>query len=234
MAIFGKLAFDDGATAGTLLAARFAIAAIALWCVVLIKGLVPQIRALAGRDVRIALGLGGCGYAFQAGCYFVALEHLDASLLSLILYTFPAIVTVAAVALGREVPRPPPRDCTRPRVDRAGDDPRHSRRHEHQRSRRRAGGLARRSPTATTSWSATASRAACPRSPSPRSCAPAQPSRSRSTRPSPWTAPPRRRHARRVGLARLPRHRLDSRSHHTVLRGTESGRADERLDPFDF
>ena len=102
MGIFGKLAFDDGATAGTLLAARFAIAAVALWCLMLIKGSLSQMRAVARRDLMIALGLGACGYALQAGCYFAALEHLDASLLSLILYTFPAIVTVAAVALGRE------------------------------------------------------------------------------------------------------------------------------------
>jgi drug/metabolite transporter (DMT)-like permease len=46
--------------------------------------------------------LGGCGYALQAGCYFAALERIDASLLSLLLYTFPAIVAAAAVALGRE------------------------------------------------------------------------------------------------------------------------------------
>jgi drug/metabolite transporter (DMT)-like permease len=102
MGIFGKLAFDDGATAGTLLAARFAIAAVALWCLMLMKGSLPRMRAIPPRDLAIALGLGTCGYALQAGCYFVALEHLDASLLSLILYTFPAIVTVAAVALGRE------------------------------------------------------------------------------------------------------------------------------------
>ena len=102
MGIFGKLAFDDGATAGTLLPARFAIAAVALWCLMLIRGSWSQMRALAPRDVTISLGLGACGYALQAGCYFVALEHLDASLLSLVLYTFPAIVTVAAVTLGRE------------------------------------------------------------------------------------------------------------------------------------
>jgi drug/metabolite transporter (DMT)-like permease len=102
MGIFGKLAFGDGVTAGTLLAARFAIAALALWFLMLIKGSLSQIRALTPRDLAIALGLGACGYALQAGCYFVALEHLDASLLALILYTFPAIVTVAAVALGRE------------------------------------------------------------------------------------------------------------------------------------
>ena len=40
----------------------------------------------------------------QAGLFFTALERMDASLLSLILYTFPAFVTVAAVALGRETP----------------------------------------------------------------------------------------------------------------------------------
>jgi drug/metabolite transporter (DMT)-like permease len=102
MGIFGKLAFDDGVTAGTLLAARFVIAAVVLWCLMLMKGSVSQIRAVARRDLVVALGLGACGYALQATCYFVALQHVDASLLSLILYTFPAIVTVAAVALGRE------------------------------------------------------------------------------------------------------------------------------------
>lgn len=102
MGIFGKLAFDDGASAGTLLAARFSIATVALWCLLLTNGSLSNMRGIAARDIAIALGLGSCGYALQAGCYFVALEHLDASLLSLILYTFPAIVAVAAVALGRE------------------------------------------------------------------------------------------------------------------------------------
>jgi drug/metabolite transporter (DMT)-like permease len=101
MGIFGKLAFDDGVSAGTLLAARFSIATVALWCLLLTNGSLSRMRAIAPRDIVIALGLGTCGYALQAGCYFVALEHLDASLLSLILYTFPAIVAVAAAALGR-------------------------------------------------------------------------------------------------------------------------------------
>jgi drug/metabolite transporter (DMT)-like permease len=48
------------------------------------------------------VALGACGYALQAGCYFAALARIDASLLSLLLYTFPAIVAAAAVALGRE------------------------------------------------------------------------------------------------------------------------------------
>jgi drug/metabolite transporter (DMT)-like permease len=102
MAIFGKLAYDEGANAGTLLAVRFVLAAGVLWGVLLARGEMRTLRALPWRDVTIALGLGTCGYALQAGCYFTALQRIDASLLSLLLYTFPAIVTVAAVALGRE------------------------------------------------------------------------------------------------------------------------------------
>src|SRR3954469_9470702 len=102
MAIFGKLAYGDGATVGTLLAVRFALAAAVFWVLLLAGGGAREVRALNGRDVRIALALGVCGYAIQAGCYFTALERIDASLLSLLLYTFPAIVAVAAVALGRE------------------------------------------------------------------------------------------------------------------------------------
>ena len=103
MGIFGKLAYDEGATrrhaAGrplrrsprALLGARR-----------LATGAAGELRALARRDVALALALGAVGYSAQAGCYFAALQRLDASLLSLLLYTFPAMVTVAAIALGRE------------------------------------------------------------------------------------------------------------------------------------
>jgi drug/metabolite transporter (DMT)-like permease len=102
MAIFGKLAYGAGATVGTLLSVRFVLAAAVFWAVVLAGGGAREVRALGGRDVGIGLALGGCGYAAQAGCYFAALERIDASLLSLLLYTFPATVAAAAVALGRE------------------------------------------------------------------------------------------------------------------------------------
>jgi drug/metabolite transporter (DMT)-like permease len=102
MAVFGKLAYDGGATVGTLLAVRFVLAAILFWILVLAAGGAAEVRALRGRDVGVGLALGAGGYAIQAGCYFTALERIDASLLSLLLYTFPAMVAVAAVALGRE------------------------------------------------------------------------------------------------------------------------------------
>ena len=102
MAIFGKLAYGEGANVGTLLAVRFALAAALFWALLAATGALRGLRALQRRDVLTGLALGGFGYAFQAGCYFAALERIDASLLSLVLYTFPAIVAVAAIALGRE------------------------------------------------------------------------------------------------------------------------------------
>src|SRR4051812_23981258 len=102
MGIFGKLAYEQGATVGTLLAVRFVLAAALFWALVLATGAGRHLRTLPRRDIGLALGLGAVGYSAQAGCYFAALQRLDASLLSLLLYTFPAMVTVAAIALGRE------------------------------------------------------------------------------------------------------------------------------------
>ena len=102
MAVFGKLAYDEGTTVGTLLTVRFALAAVLFWAIVLPRGAAREVRALPRRDLRLALALGAAGYALQAGCYFAALTRIDASLLGLLLYTYPAIVTVAAIAIGRE------------------------------------------------------------------------------------------------------------------------------------
>jgi len=89
MGIFGKLAYEEGANLGTLLAVRFVLAAAVLWLFVACSRGAGHLRALPRRDVGIALALGAVGYSAQAGGYFAALERLDASLLSL-LYTFPS------------------------------------------------------------------------------------------------------------------------------------------------
>jgi drug/metabolite transporter (DMT)-like permease len=102
MGIFGKLAYEEGATLGTLLATRFILAAALFWAwLAFLKGTSP-LRAFTRRDLVIALALGAIGYGAQAAGYFAALERIDASLLALLLYTFPVMVTVAAIALGRE------------------------------------------------------------------------------------------------------------------------------------
>jgi drug/metabolite transporter (DMT)-like permease len=102
MGIFGKLAYEEGVTVGTLLAVRFVLAAALFWLFVAFSGGAPDMQALPRRDVGIALALGAVGYSAQTGAYFAALQRLDASLLSLVVYTFPTIVAVAAIALGRE------------------------------------------------------------------------------------------------------------------------------------
>lgn len=102
MGVFGKLAYDAGVNVGTLLAVRFAIAAALLWAATIATGRLSDLRALPRRDVVAALALGALGYSAQAGGYFAALERIDPSLVALLLYTFPVIVTVAAVVLGRE------------------------------------------------------------------------------------------------------------------------------------
>ena len=102
MAIFGKLAYDEGANVATLLTVRFAIGAVLFWALVAADRSLHEARALGRRDLGIGLALGAAGYSAQAGLFFAALERMDASILSLLLYTFPAMVTVAAIAIGRE------------------------------------------------------------------------------------------------------------------------------------
>jgi drug/metabolite transporter (DMT)-like permease len=101
MAVFGKLAYAGGATVGTLLAVRFVLAAT-LFGAAMPAGARARLRALEPRDVALALALGAGGYAVQAGGYFAALDRIDASLVALLVYTFPVIVAVAAAALGGE------------------------------------------------------------------------------------------------------------------------------------
>jgi drug/metabolite transporter (DMT)-like permease len=101
MAVFGKLAFEAGVGVITLLFVRFVLAAPVFWFAL------GRNRAWAGaapRTLLIALGLGAVGYATQSGLYFAALTRMDAGLLALLLYTYPAFVTLAAIALGRETP----------------------------------------------------------------------------------------------------------------------------------
>ena len=102
MGVFGKLAYDEGASVGTLLATRFVLAAALFWLLMICAGGARDLMTTSRRDIGIALALGAVGYGAQAGGYFAALERLDASLLSLLVYTFPVIVTVTAIAIGRE------------------------------------------------------------------------------------------------------------------------------------
>ena len=107
MAIFAKEAYAAGLGVTALLAARFVLAALVFWALVAgrrrLRSCALGSPARPARRVVLAcLALGAIGYAAQAGVFFTALEHIDASLTSLLLYTYPALVFCGAVALGRE------------------------------------------------------------------------------------------------------------------------------------
>lgn len=111
MAVFAKLAYREGANVQTVLAVRFALASLALWALAALtrSGRATRPRAPAGRTLtpRLAgagLLLGLVFYSAQSGLFFSSLTRIDASTASLALYTFPAMVVVAAFLLGRERP----------------------------------------------------------------------------------------------------------------------------------
>ena len=99
MAIFAKEAYAAGVRSSTLLALRFALAAIAFWAIVVAaRGAAPGPAApLVG-----GLALGAFGYAAQAGASSARWSAWTPSLTSLLLYLYPLLVFVGAVALGRE------------------------------------------------------------------------------------------------------------------------------------
>ncbi|MCW3012562.1 MAG: protein of unknown function transrane [Solirubrobacterales bacterium] len=105
LAIFATLAYDDGAGPVGLLAVRFVVAAVLFWAVLLLRRRAAFAR-VTRRQVLGALALGGVGYTTQSALFFAALERLDPAPLSLVLYTYPVLVTLAAIALRREQASP--------------------------------------------------------------------------------------------------------------------------------
>ena len=108
MAIFAKEAYRAGLGVTALLAARFALAAVVFWAIVVLRRRRTAARAAtamprsqaascspASRSARSAT-------ARSRACSSPRCEHIDASLTSLLLYTYPALVFGGAVALGRE------------------------------------------------------------------------------------------------------------------------------------
>jgi drug/metabolite transporter (DMT)-like permease len=98
--IFGRVALQDGAGVATILALRYGGAALVFWWLVRLAG-----QPLPERSAAMwAVGLGAVLVSLQAALFYSALARLDAGLVTLLLYTFPAIVAVGSVAIRREPP----------------------------------------------------------------------------------------------------------------------------------
>jgi drug/metabolite transporter (DMT)-like permease len=81
-----------------MLAGRFAVAAALLWLLVLRS----RAARMPRRTVAAGLLLGAAVYAPQSGLYFGAIARMDAGMAALVVYAYPAMVALAAAALGRE------------------------------------------------------------------------------------------------------------------------------------
>ena len=101
MAVLAKLAYDADVTLETLLVLRFGLAGLLLGAVAWARG---AFRGLGRRAVVTGLAMGAVGYAAQAGLYFGALTRVDASQVALVFCTYPLLVMVTGVLLGRERP----------------------------------------------------------------------------------------------------------------------------------
>ena len=104
LGIFGRLASDAGASITSTLFVRFALAGLVFAAALRATGGWTALRRLPRRVVLTGLGLGAAGYSLQSALYFAAIERLDVSMVALLLYTYPAFVTVAALLLGRATP----------------------------------------------------------------------------------------------------------------------------------
>ena len=96
MAIFARIAYDGGADVVAVLFLRFLIAAVCMS--VLLRA--RRLQWPRGRTLLGLAALGGVGYVGQSAAYFTALTYAPASLVALLLYLYPAIVTLLAAALG--------------------------------------------------------------------------------------------------------------------------------------
>lgn len=97
MPIFAKVAYAHGVGLSGMLFLRFALAgAVMAFIMRLYNQQWPR-----GRSLFLLMAMGGIGYFGQAFCYFSALQYATAGLTSLLLYLYPALVTVLSALLAR-------------------------------------------------------------------------------------------------------------------------------------
>lgn len=99
LAIFIKYAYAAGVNTVTMLTARFLIAAVVLWIVIKLRGISASVDKKGA--IKLLL-MGILGYGTMSLLFAYALHYLPASLTAMLLYTYPALVSLMAFALGDE------------------------------------------------------------------------------------------------------------------------------------
>lgn len=96
--VFAKAAYSAGVSTYTLLFLRFFIAASFMFGVMAAK----KMKFPSPKEIMACLILGSFAYVGQSFTYFMALNYVSSSVVSLLLYTCPALVMIASVVLFKE------------------------------------------------------------------------------------------------------------------------------------
>lgn len=98
MPIFAKVCYAAGSSTYTLLFLRFLSAAIFMMAMMKAR----RLPRLSKKEAWIFFFLGAIGDSAQAFCYFMALQYASAGAVSLLLYTYPAMVMVGSALIFKE------------------------------------------------------------------------------------------------------------------------------------
>jgi drug/metabolite transporter (DMT)-like permease len=99
--VLGRVATRTGLPVPSFLAVRFAIAAIILAAVLAAVRL--PLRAAPGEGIGLVV-LGMLGYAVEAAFFFAGLHHGTAAAVTLLFFTYPVLVSLIHLLLGRGLP----------------------------------------------------------------------------------------------------------------------------------
>lgn len=94
LAVLTPLAYDAGARPLSLLAWRFMFAAVLLAALVAMRR--PSDLVVSRADLGRYSALALTGYGAASVCFFFALKFADASVVGVLLYAYPALVTIAS------------------------------------------------------------------------------------------------------------------------------------------
>jgi drug/metabolite transporter (DMT)-like permease len=97
-AVFARFAYEAGTNPTTLLFLRFSIASIFMLSIMWVR----RLSFPRGKVLLTLVLMGALGYVGQSFCYFTALTLTSASLVALLLYLYPALVTMLAVLVLKE------------------------------------------------------------------------------------------------------------------------------------
>lgn len=98
MPIFAKMAYAAETSTYTLLFLRFLVATIFMFALLFFK----KMPLPSTKEMLTFFLLGAVGYVGQSFCYFTALNYASSSTVSLLLYTYPALVMLGSAILFKE------------------------------------------------------------------------------------------------------------------------------------